>query len=413
MQESILSFEKSFWIKLVIVICYFILVIGVESIYREELFKISLNVITELQDKNYYNSSKKFFEFISQLGTINCFLPFLAFILIFYPINKAFLILSLIVHSSYWDNLMKIIYGNPRPFWEDTKLDASCNGGFGNPSGHSFSSTAVYLGISLSLVDHEFFKKRNIIFTIILYIFFLALIVLIIYSRVILAAHAINQVLYGGLLGIGVYFIHCHLFNLINPKAKLFFELFKNKLITIIFIIFYAIMLCAITLVYFNINNNSIKYSSLMTLKCPNKENYRMFNPDGLFNALSLFGLIGGHFGLIFLVHYIEKYYPNKQEEIYDWDWNRKSYLYLFIKILFIIISMIPLSLFFIIPGDSDLGIIYTFKVSIPYFVSCFLIFGPCIWLFIYKKYANQKIYVIDISNSEIALKKIDEEFYS
>ncbi len=170
-------------------------------------------------------------------------------------------------------------------------------------------------------------------------------------------------------------------------------------------------MLVAVIIVYFNIDNYNIKYSSLMTVKCSEKENYRMFNPDGLFNALSIFGLIGGHLGLVFLVQYIDKYFPNKYEEIYNWDWDRKSIKNLIMKLLFCIIASIPLALFFIIPGTSDLGVIYVFKVSIPYVVSSYLFFGPCIWLFIYKKYANPKIYVLDISGSDSELNKIQENF--
>ncbi len=121
-----------------------------------------------------FKASTGFFKFITNFGTIQCFFPFLAFIYIFYPINKGFLILSLIIHASYWDNLMKIIYGDPRPFWEDSRIEPSCNGGFGNPSGHSFSSTTVFLGIPLALTDHDWFKQRNIIYKILIYVFFVA-----------------------------------------------------------------------------------------------------------------------------------------------------------------------------------------------------------------------------------------------
>ena len=407
MQEGLFIFERNFWLKLVIALCYFIFIIGIESIYRKYLFDVSIDIIYQMQE--YFQSSMEFFNFITKLGTIQCFFPFLAFIFIFYPINKGFLILSLIIHSSYWDNLMKIIYGDPRPFWEDSRLKPSCNGGYGNPSGHAFSSTAVFLGIPLAITDIDLFKKRNIIYRILVYIFFIALMIFVILSRIVLAAHSINQVLYGSLLGLGVYFIHCHLFNLVNPKPKIFFEIFKNKILITIFSAFYSSMLIAILIVYFKIDNYNIKYISLMTAKCYDKENYRMFNPDGLFNALSIFGLIGGHLGLVFLVHYIDKYFPSKYDEIFNWDWNRQSLKNLIIKCLFTLVATLPLALFFIIPGSSDLGIIYVFKVSIPYFVSSFLIFGPCVWLFIYKKYANQKIYVLDITHSDSELKKIEE----
>ncbi len=408
--DNLFHFDSCrFWIKLVGVSTYFILVIGIEPIYRDYLYIESIKIISELQ-RNHFINGKEIVTLISHLGTIQCFLPFLIFIYIFYPINKTFLILSLIIHSSYWDNLLKMIYGNPRPFWDDTNIYPSCNGGFGNPSGHSFSSTAVFLGLPLVIIDIKRFKERNIIYSILVYFIFITIMILVIFSRVFLGAHSINQVLYGGLLGIGLYFIHCHLFNLVNPKPKFFFQLFKNKLLHIFFLIFYSGMLVAVVMVYFKCDNYSLKYTTFLTLNCQNKANYRLFNPDGLFNALSIFALIGGHLGLIFLVHYIDKYYPTKYQEVYEWDWNRKSYKNLLYKILFAMVSAFPLSLFFFVPENSDLSIIYVFKVSIPYFISCFFILGPCVWFFIYFKLANDKIYVLEINRNNICeFKKIEK----
>lgn len=414
--------KKSFIIKLIISVIYFAIIIGVESLYRNSLYKKSLEIQLNLQE-NISDGSRSFFEFISQIGTITVFMPFLIILYLFYPINKPFLLLSLIIHSSFWDNLMKIIYGNPRPYWDDMQLSASCNGGFGNPSGHAFSSVAVYLGLSYALTDLEFFHKRRF-FKILVYLFLSILTILIIFSRIILNAHSINQVLYGGLLGLGLFFVYCFVFNLNKIKAKAFLRIFRNTTLNVVFFILYSCMLTAVILCYYKIDNYKFEYVALMALKCESKNNYRMFNPDGLFNALSLFGLIGAHVGMIFLTSYTNKYFPNKFDAIYNWSWNKQSYKYFFIKIVMSAIAFTPMSLYFIIPGNSDLGVIFVFKVSIPYCVTGFLIFGPCIWLFIYKKCANFEIYYMDNaydisvdtsnrnkigSNSNLELKQIRE----
>ena len=167
-------------------------------------------------------------------------------------------------------------------------------------------------------------------------------------------------------------------------------------------------MLIAIIVVYVYIKHDNTLYILRMNDSCPDKEEYRMFNPDGLFNALSIFSLMGGHLGIILLVRFIDFHYPNKQEEIYEWNIN--SCKYIFYRILCVLFCVIPFILYFVIPGNSDLIVIFVFKVALPYSVSSFLVFGLSLWFIVYKKFANNKIYIVEVSynNSDSELKKID-----
>lgn len=100
----------------------------------------------------------------------------------------------------------KIGYSEPRPFWifEDVKA-FDCSKSFGNPSGHSVRST-FFLLMSLDLITTYEIKgllsKSMILFSTI-WIFIMG------FSRVLLGAHSIDQVLYGWSLGLWLtFFFH-------------------------------------------------------------------------------------------------------------------------------------------------------------------------------------------------------------
>ena len=101
-----------------------------------------------------------------------------------------------------------MIYRNPRPYWESDILDIVCNSGYGNPSGHSLICLSNFLVISHISTNFEFFRKnqKGKILRIVIFGFLIILAFLVIISRTLLSAHSINQIIYGSLLGIGIYF---------------------------------------------------------------------------------------------------------------------------------------------------------------------------------------------------------------
>ena len=59
---------------------------------------------------------------------------------------ESFAFFSGAIKCIYLVNLLKIIYGNERPFWiERDLIKYNCDGGYGNPSGHSLMSSYIYL----------------------------------------------------------------------------------------------------------------------------------------------------------------------------------------------------------------------------------------------------------------------------
>jgi hypothetical protein len=292
---------------------------------------------------------------------------------------------------------MKIIYGNPRPYWMDSLIENTCNGGFGNPSGHAFCSTSVFLTTALIVTQYRYFENK-LFLKLFIYFVFISVIILIIISRLILGAHSINQLIYGTLLGFGCYYIHCHLFLLNKISPFSFFNLFKQINLTVLFFVKYIIMISTLMIVYFQtkkIYDLERKNYDPIVHRC-DKAEYRLYSEDGLFNALALTSLIGMHLGLIFFTNFINKHYKNNEIEVYNWSFNHDKKITLIYKLILMVFGGLPLLLFFLIPNNTNINVIFIFKVSIPFFLATFLIFGPCSRIFVEKRWARQSIYSIN-----------------
>ena len=120
--------------------------IGTEVAYRNSLFDKSVTVEEDIT-RSFSSSSIKFFEIISELGTAKVTMCCFGLIFVFLPLNYSYVIISAIIYSSFFTNFMKTIYQSPRPIWKSDLLRNSCNNGFGKPSGHSFTSSLLYLSM--------------------------------------------------------------------------------------------------------------------------------------------------------------------------------------------------------------------------------------------------------------------------
>ena len=109
--------------------------------------------------------------------------------------------------SNSLTSFLKLIYKNPRPVWTTNEIiDFSCHTSYGNPSGHSLESMAVYLSLwEIAVNSNKFFNNKKIL-KYILFIFTLLLILSIAISRVLIGVHSINQILFGLSLGVLFFF---------------------------------------------------------------------------------------------------------------------------------------------------------------------------------------------------------------
>jgi membrane-associated phospholipid phosphatase len=377
--------------KITILIIYIILSIIFEQFYRKPLFTKSIELETKLYSSTSINQIK-IFKLLSKFGTQTGLIPLLITILILFPINISYTFASVIVLSSYYDNILKLSYGSPRPFWINPSIKRSCDGGFGNPSGHSFSSFAIYLSLWDIITNLNYFNRKKYL-KIALLIFFILFSLSIAFSRIFLSVHSINQIIYGSILGIGMYFYFFHIIELHKFSGKKFNKYiigsFENKIHTIKFCIYFIILFA----LYLLRKNNWEEFDEIIKKECPHLPLYRKFNNDGFFIGLVIFLLIGAHYGLYYLFIQSQIHRPFKEEQINKWSMyqNLKN---LILKILIFIPHSTPMIIYLLIPKNAPLYIIFPFKVILPYILSGFCFFGVYINMCIQLKLAYQNIYI-------------------
>jgi membrane-associated phospholipid phosphatase len=393
-------------IKSIICLCYLALAIGLEFVYRKPLFDESLDIEKNIQ-KQYEGqpSMQSFLNVITKFGQSYATIPFMGLASVFLSINKSYQFLSVIVIASYMTNVLKISYANPRPFWvENGPAPKGCESGFGNPSGHAFTSVAVYLSLWHILTDFNYFKEKLLI-RLTLLIPALGLIGIIIFSRIFLGVHGINQVLYGGSLGFFVYYLYYHVIAFHEWKDSEFLDIFRKKKYHFIFTTLYLSFLIVGIIVYCAVDNDiSIaEYGSFLnSIDCA-KDDYRRFNADGFYQILNILLLIGAHLGVVIYVWLVDKKFQDKDQYINNL-WNSTTFKQKIMQWIFLLISAFPFLLAFIISGSASLEIIFTFKAAVPYFFSMFFIYGFGMYTIVYCGYGNPEIYKKTVSKCNSAV---------
>jgi hypothetical protein len=312
------------------------------------------------------------------------------------PLNNTFLLLQAIIYSSYLTNTFKMIYQSDRPNWHSNYLTFSCKYGYGNPSGHSITCTALYLSLSHIL---EYFYKIKGIQKIIIFTFFIIFSLLIIISRVILAEHSVNQVIYGFSLGLGLYYILIHCIGYHKYSSFKFFRHIRKKKINTIYYIIHIFLLIFTILIYIFIepkDTSKFEYNIFNGVRCKIKDPYVKYNNDGLFQSLSITSLIGAQLGLniLFIILKSQNYLINAS--IIEWN-KTKDLTHYFLRIPIILISSIGVIFFYIIPGDFPLFFIFLFKSAVPFFLGMLGIHFIGIYICISLKISNKDIYKMDM----------------
>jgi membrane-associated phospholipid phosphatase len=375
-------------IKLLLASLYFILVIGIEPLYRNKLFDYSVEWEKNWQ-KDSNNSYLGFFKVITEFGSQGVFLPLIVVFFLWFPINKAYTFLTVCILSVYIDNVFKMIYGNPRPFWVDPTISLACDGGFGNPSGHSFSSSAVYLTVWHMITQFKILRRTLI--KIGLLILFLALAAAIVLSRLYLGVHGINQILYGSLLGTGTYYVIMNVLDIHDKTGKQFFDFIKSKTTIAVYLLIHITFLVLAFALYGLTDNNPAQWVDNLKLACPDLKLFRTFNYDGLFGCLTIFALIGAHWAITLLAYKTSSEYPDKEEPINKWNvGGLRQNLF---KLLLTAIFAIPLIMNLVVPSEADIIIVYIFKIALPYVLTVIGFYFGCIYTCIRTRIANKEIY--------------------
>ena len=385
------------FIKIIILIIYVAIIVSTEITYRKKLFEKSIEYQEDIREKHEKKSAfYSCWKFFSTLGTLYVCLGIYFIIFIFFPLNYSFCAIQSLNLSNYITNLLKIIYRNARPYWKSDILDIVCNSGYGNPSGHSLVCLSFFLTISHIFTNFNFFKTtvKGKILRIVIFCFFILLAALVIISRVLVAAHSINQVIYGSLLGISIYFIPVHIFSYHTYSSEKFIEHMHNIKYFIIYIIVYVCLIILLIIIYFSISDDEdlehLIYNKVFNgKKCDVKYKYQLLKNDGFTQALAITSMIGAHLGLFLLIYILKKL---KYSFEYLNEFNQSSAKRWFIRLPILIISAIFIILYFVIPKKSSLAIIIIFKFALSFFLTSFGLYLVGIFLCIYFNFSNEKI---------------------
>ena len=389
-------------IKFIILLLFVIAPVVGELFYRQPLFDESIDFELKWR-QNAWGFTKTSYNIITNLGGEYGLILYLIIIYFFFPLTKSFCFMIGVIACTYLDNIMKLWYHDPRPFWEESKLHSNCDGGFGNPSGHSFISTFTYLGV-YKLLSQTKIVSKNIWVEMTLFVFCVLMIIGIVLSRVILGMHSLDQVFYGCSLGLAVYFLLFHILYMQNMKFETFTKLFTSVQNLIIITAIFFISLLSLLLSYLLIDFTAVtgKYKESLSTSCPqyfDDKQYRRFQNDGFFGGLTLFCLMGAYYGQYFLwckMH--SQYGENRDELINKWVYNRegvyKSGINIFKVIGILIVCALPMAIYFLI-SSTNLAVIFIFKVSLPFFVTLFLLYGPGLYLMISLGLCNMKFFLI------------------
>ena len=382
-------------IRIILIIIYFIFIIGLEFFYRDYLFEKSIILQENIQRNKNNEPILKISKIISFLGGEVSAVLFMFLIFLFMPLNYSFLILQSIIYSAYFTNLMKMIYQSDRPNWRSKYLTYYCNYEYGNPSGHSFNSINMFLCLAHIFV--KYFKIKNVL-KICIFLLSIFISLLIMLTRFILAAHSINQVLYGALLGFGVYIILIHIIKYHEYSSIQFYQHIKKKKIKKIYYIFHIFLLILSIFIYLftkNKDHSDINKTIFNGIRCKIKPEYKKYKNGGLFQSLAIMAILGAQFGfdILFILLKINNYMINYS--IIEWNKNNKI-KYGFFRLIVISISSIGIFFYYIVPGNIILFFAFLFKSALPIFLGMFGIYSLGIYLCIKLKIANKDIYKMD-----------------
>lgn len=375
--------------KWLIFTIFMILVIVTEQFYRQPLKEVSLSVIKTLQGEDPKNNNAiKFLKFISQLGSKMVFIPITIIVYNYANIYKTFTLLMALLISTAEFSILKMIYEGPRPYFIDLSIiPIDCEGGWGNPSGHSLSSMAFYLTLWHIITECKQIRDKKII-KIISLIFTILLIISIMFSRIVLGAHSINQILFGGLMGYGVYYF---LFNVLCIRlndGKQFAKILNFKNIMFLAINF-LIFLFAFLVYYFNELEIDIidKYDAIIKEKCHGIPFNLKFQNEALLNIAIYLANIGAFIGIKFEYFFLFgenldnwNQFNFEMNEINDdsslmtkitinreTQWNHTNNFFSILRLFIIVVlSAILVFPYFLIEWDYNIVLVFLFKLVVP-----------------------------------------------
>ena len=386
----ITTFTKSKIRNIFIILLLPIIIIS-EYFYRNKLYSFSLELGIKLQ-KYYSEIFIDFMLFITKFACDYCCFIFLVIISYICSLIQTFIYLIGLITCIYVQSLLKILYGNSRPFFDNNNLfKGLCDGGFGNPSGHALVSTFIYLTLFHYLIKIKYINENKLLKFLFGFLFSL-LTLLVFISRYILGLHSLNQIIFGAFIGLWLFILIFIVIKLDKISIISYRTIYQNKKyifiisISLLFLLFIPFW-CANK---FNRKLNYLNLNEKLNYNCSNVKAYKRFNNEGIFGCLIILVLIGFYYGQILFWIIFDKYYKNNlnksnndyyliDELLNRWNKNKcyifdkKENAYIFFKAVFV--CFWPLIIFFFVKSNMAF-IVLIIKLGLPLLLISFLFFS-------------------------------------
>jgi len=302
-------------------------------------------------------------------------------------VQNAFVVTVTIYSALAILSLLKSFHHEARPFFVTDLTPTKCWIEYGNPSGHSVTSTALYLTMWNLLCRRyrptTYWRVVSLLMTIVV-------ILCIATSRLYNGVHTYNQILLGWILGVAIYYLYCH--ALYKEICMFVRNTHRKQWITLAFnkgtIVFYSCYALACFNMFYGNTLHPVPQEWLANIKknCPNanemdldaeKDNFKRFNV-----ALSI---IGSYIGLILEQRYIG---TRKYKHFYQTSW----YITLARLIICTLVGSPTLFGMFLFPKKGYNWLITLFmRMIIP------MTLGNC-YLFAMSKYVGKAFCTINTS---------------
>eukprot|EP00826_Nyctotherus_ovalis_P029235 TRINITY_DN2306_c0_g1_i5.p1 TRINITY_DN2306_c0_g1~~TRINITY_DN2306_c0_g1_i5.p1 ORF type:complete len:419 (+),score=85.96 TRINITY_DN2306_c0_g1_i5:68-1324(+) len=411
----------SFWWRLPITILVFALFAAIMVVINNTLFDTSMKIIGDISE-SWNDSFTSFLRYFTNIGLVTIIVIAACYVFLIESKIAQVMFLNAVMFSWMVAAFLKNGINEIRPYWKEEKLlIKKPEIDYGNPSGHSLF--AISVGFSFLLIycmsNTDFYltdfeldlatkRKSGLLYApsikVLIGVVTLFLCTLIVYSRVHVAAHSINQVIHGSTLAI---LCTSTIFFSFRPELV---ALYKSILIgdsessthrnVIICFLLTVLGILAQFVLYLILTANNVKLAEEIVGRIKRfVENFTSTTPleSGLSNGCIGAFIIGLHAGLVF------SSYVLKINAV------RCSLPILILKrigrlILVLLLAGAVLAVpYFLIPLKPIMGFVWI-KVILPSILSGFILYGL-------GDYVALKIgWLPEVPNEELTLRTVKVE---
>jgi len=237
--------------RLFIMIVYFLSIFLVEPFFRDDLMKKSIEIIELIQDF----MGPDLLEVAAWLSLLGSNLVFsIIFIITFSFTNifKSYLLVMIICCCNFLVSTINLFYGDGRPFYISNNriIPYTCKMSYGNPSANFLRSTAFYLSLWNIFIQSKTLRDKYLIKGFLLFIVVFINIIIFL-SDIAIGTQSVNQEIFGGLLGFGMYLTLFWLIDIYTNDSKTLLSIIKIKIFNYLMINF-VFSLITLSSIYFN-----------------------------------------------------------------------------------------------------------------------------------------------------------------